>query len=182
MASTAATIADRPFEDAAAAHAASSSRASLIYGILIFWAFICLFPIYWTLTTSFKAAPDVMQGHLDPLRRLQAGLEGLALARPLAGHHLRDLDRPRRVPQALHQQPHRLARRLAPRRRDRRARRLRPGALPLPLRADAQQRHLVLLPVAAHPAAGRPRDAVPRPLQGARASRLAARASSSSTR
>ena len=38
----------------------------LIYGILIFWAFVCLFPIFWTLTTSFKAAPDVMQGHLIP--------------------------------------------------------------------------------------------------------------------
>ena len=38
----------------------------LIYGALIFWAFICLFPIYWTITTSFKIAPDVMQGHLIP--------------------------------------------------------------------------------------------------------------------
>lgn len=39
----------------------------LIYGTLLLWAFICLFPIYWTLTTSFKSAPDVMQGHLIPL-------------------------------------------------------------------------------------------------------------------
>jgi len=38
----------------------------VIYGILILWAFICLFPIYWTLTTSFKSAPDVMQGHIVP--------------------------------------------------------------------------------------------------------------------
>jgi len=38
----------------------------LIYGILLIWTFICLFPIYWTLTTSFKSAPDVMQGHLVP--------------------------------------------------------------------------------------------------------------------
>lgn len=37
-----------------------------VYAVLIFWAFICLFPIYWTLTTSFKAAPDVMQGNLIP--------------------------------------------------------------------------------------------------------------------
>ena len=36
------------------------------YGILILWAIICLFPIYWTITTSFKMAPDVMQGHLIP--------------------------------------------------------------------------------------------------------------------
>mgnify|MGYP000908349312 FL=1 len=33
-----------------------------IYGALILWAVICLFPIYWTLTTSFKMAPDVMKG------------------------------------------------------------------------------------------------------------------------
>jgi multiple sugar transport system permease protein len=37
-----------------------------IYAVLILWAFICLFPIYWTLTTSFKAAPDVMQGNMIP--------------------------------------------------------------------------------------------------------------------
>ena len=33
---------------------------------MILWAVICLFPIYWTLTTSFKAAPDVMKGNLIP--------------------------------------------------------------------------------------------------------------------
>ena len=38
----------------------------LIYGALILWALICLFPIYWTVTTSFKIAPDVMRGHLVP--------------------------------------------------------------------------------------------------------------------
>lgn len=38
----------------------------LIYAALIFWAFVCLFPIYWTATTSFKMAPNVMQGHLIP--------------------------------------------------------------------------------------------------------------------
>ena len=37
-----------------------------IYGALLFWAFICLFPIYWTITTSFKTAVDVTQGHLIP--------------------------------------------------------------------------------------------------------------------
>jgi len=36
------------------------------YAVLIVWAFICLFPIFWTLTTSFKMAPDVMQGNLIP--------------------------------------------------------------------------------------------------------------------
>jgi len=38
----------------------------LIYGALISWAFVCLFPIYWTVSTSFKSAPDVMQGDLIP--------------------------------------------------------------------------------------------------------------------
>ena len=33
---------------------------------LLFWAFICLFPVYWTLTTTFKAAVNVTQGHLIP--------------------------------------------------------------------------------------------------------------------
>ncbi len=37
-----------------------------IYAILVFWTVICLFPIYWTITTSFKLAPDVMQGHMVP--------------------------------------------------------------------------------------------------------------------
>ncbi len=38
----------------------------LIYGILILWAIICLFPIYWTVTTSFKMAPNVMKGNMIP--------------------------------------------------------------------------------------------------------------------
>ena len=37
-----------------------------IYGVLIIWTVVCLFPIFWTLTTSFKLAPNVMQGHLMP--------------------------------------------------------------------------------------------------------------------
>jgi len=42
------------------------SKRIALYGTLIFWAFICLFPIYWTVTTSFKLAPDVMQGNMVP--------------------------------------------------------------------------------------------------------------------
>jgi len=38
----------------------------LIYGALLFWAFLCLFPIFWTITTSFKTAVSVTQGHLIP--------------------------------------------------------------------------------------------------------------------
>lgn len=37
-----------------------------IYTALILWAVVCLFPIYWTLTTSFKLAPDVMRGNMVP--------------------------------------------------------------------------------------------------------------------
>jgi multiple sugar transport system permease protein len=38
----------------------------LIYGALILWTFISLFPIYWTVTTSFKTAVNVTQGHIVP--------------------------------------------------------------------------------------------------------------------
>ncbi len=37
-----------------------------VYALLALWAVICLFPIYWTLTTSFKMAPDVMKGNMIP--------------------------------------------------------------------------------------------------------------------
>jgi multiple sugar transport system permease protein len=37
-----------------------------VYGVLILWTVICLFPIYWTITTSFKMAPNVMQGNMVP--------------------------------------------------------------------------------------------------------------------
>lgn len=37
-----------------------------VYGALTLWAVVCLFPIYWTITTSFKMAPDVMKGHMVP--------------------------------------------------------------------------------------------------------------------
>ena len=37
-----------------------------VYLLLILWAVICLFPIYWTATASFKMAPDVMKGNMIP--------------------------------------------------------------------------------------------------------------------
>jgi multiple sugar transport system permease protein len=42
-----------------------TSRA-VIYGVLILWTIVALFPIFWTITTSFKEAPDVMQGKIIP--------------------------------------------------------------------------------------------------------------------
>ena len=38
----------------------------LIYAALVFWAFVSLFPVYWTITTSMKVAKDVQLGHLVP--------------------------------------------------------------------------------------------------------------------
>ena len=38
----------------------------LVYGILLLWTFVCLFPVYWTATTSFKTAASVTQGLLIP--------------------------------------------------------------------------------------------------------------------
>jgi multiple sugar transport system permease protein len=37
-----------------------------IYVALIFWAFVSLFPVYWTVTTSLKVAVDVQRSHLIP--------------------------------------------------------------------------------------------------------------------
>src|SRR5262249_42244174 len=54
---------------------ALASRA-LIYAALIAWAFVSLFPIYWTLTTSFKVAVDVTQGHLIPWLDFQPDWKG----------------------------------------------------------------------------------------------------------
>ena len=48
----------------------------LIYAALSFWAFVCLFPIYWTLTTSFKTAVDVTRGHLIPWIDFQPDWKG----------------------------------------------------------------------------------------------------------
>jgi len=59
-----------------------------IYGILLFWTIVCLFPIYWTITTSFKLAPNVMQGHLVPFVDYMPkwkGWESLGLSPRLIG-------------------------------------------------------------------------------------------------
>ena len=59
-----------------ASRAGQIIKRGLIYGALIFWAFICLFPIYWTITTSFKSATDVTQGHLLPWLDFQPDWKG----------------------------------------------------------------------------------------------------------
>jgi len=52
------------------------SARLLIYAALLFWAFISLFPIYWTFTTSFKTAVNVTQGHLIPWLDFQPDWKG----------------------------------------------------------------------------------------------------------
>lgn len=38
----------------------------LIYSALLFWTFVSLFPIFWTVSTSFKVAVDITQDHIIP--------------------------------------------------------------------------------------------------------------------
>jgi multiple sugar transport system permease protein len=47
-----------------------------VYGALVLWAFVCLFPIYWTISTSFKSAIDVTTGHLLPWINYQPDWKG----------------------------------------------------------------------------------------------------------
>jgi len=63
---TAAVVTPIRARSAAVPGAGRLARQVVIYGALIFWAFVSLFPIYWTVTTSMKVAVDVTQGHLIP--------------------------------------------------------------------------------------------------------------------
>ncbi|MCD2179979.1 carbohydrate ABC transporter permease [Rhizobium sp. C1] len=38
----------------------------VVYGLLISWAVVSFFPLFWTISTSFKTAPDVMKGNMIP--------------------------------------------------------------------------------------------------------------------
>src|SRR5215211_7656837 len=49
-----------------------------IYAILIAWAFVCLFPIYWTVTTAFKEANDIRTGDLIPWLQFEPNWKGWA--------------------------------------------------------------------------------------------------------
>jgi len=37
-----------------------------VYSLLVIWTFVCIFPLFWTVSTSFKTAADVMRGNLVP--------------------------------------------------------------------------------------------------------------------
>jgi multiple sugar transport system permease protein len=73
---TSAAIRDSVVESAALKRGRYVSARVLIYAALLFWAFISLFPIYWTLTTSFKTAVNVTQGHLIPWIDFQPDWKG----------------------------------------------------------------------------------------------------------
>ena len=38
----------------------------VVYGLLTTWAIVSFFPLFWTVSTSFKTAPDVMKGNMIP--------------------------------------------------------------------------------------------------------------------
>lgn len=38
----------------------------VVYGLLVAWAIVCMFPLFWTVSTSFKTAAAVMKGNLVP--------------------------------------------------------------------------------------------------------------------
>jgi multiple sugar transport system permease protein len=47
-----------------------------IYALLLFWTFIALFPIFWTVSTSFKVAVDITQDHIVPWLQFQPDWKG----------------------------------------------------------------------------------------------------------
>jgi multiple sugar transport system permease protein len=49
---------------------------TLIYAALLTWTFISLFPIFWTITTSFKVLVDISQGHLIPWLQYEPDWKG----------------------------------------------------------------------------------------------------------
>jgi multiple sugar transport system permease protein len=67
---------ERPREQETARHTKRMAGRVLIYGALLLWTFISLFPIYWTITTSFKTAVNVTQGHLVPWVDFQPDWKG----------------------------------------------------------------------------------------------------------
>ena len=59
-------VEEREEGTSAARRIVSAGQRFLIYGALLIWTFIALFPLYWTFSTSFKLGKDVTQGHLIP--------------------------------------------------------------------------------------------------------------------
>ena len=143
----------------------------LIYAALIFWAFVSLFPVYWTITTSMKVAKDVQLGHMIPwvdFMPTWLGWRSLGLSPDTiySTSTVRDEFLSRFLNSIITAVG---ASVLAVLIGGLAAYGLSPLPVQVPL--DAQQGHLVLLPVAAHPAAGGVGAALPGPLQVAGAAR-----------
>jgi multiple sugar transport system permease protein len=49
---------------------------TITYGILLFWTFICLFPLYWTASTAFKEAKDIYQFDIIPWLQFKPNWKG----------------------------------------------------------------------------------------------------------
>lgn len=71
---TAPSVADRP---TGGVRAVAIAGRVAIYAALVVWAFICLFPIFWTLSTTFKTAVNVTQGHILPFIQYWPDWKGL---------------------------------------------------------------------------------------------------------
>jgi multiple sugar transport system permease protein len=51
-------------------------QKTVIYAALLAWAFVCLFPIFWTVTTAFKEANDIRSGDLIPWLQFEPNWKG----------------------------------------------------------------------------------------------------------
>jgi multiple sugar transport system permease protein len=51
-------------------------QKTVVYAVLVLWAFVCLFPIFWTVTTAFKEAKDIYQGGLIPWLQFEPKWKG----------------------------------------------------------------------------------------------------------
>ena len=51
-------------------------QKTVVYAVLIVWAFVCLFPIYWTVSTAFKEAKDIYDGDLVPWLQFEPNWKG----------------------------------------------------------------------------------------------------------
>ncbi len=51
-------------------------QKTVVYAVLIIWAFVCLFPIYWTASTAFKEAKDIYDGDLVPWLQFEPNWKG----------------------------------------------------------------------------------------------------------
>jgi multiple sugar transport system permease protein len=53
-------------------------QRTITYALLLIWAFVCLFPIYWTATTAFKEARDIFESDLIPWLQFAPNWKGWA--------------------------------------------------------------------------------------------------------